>query len=292
MVTAMPTIQHILFPYDGSERGQQIVPYVRSLAERFQARVTIIGVIPPTFAHVPAQAGLHLREGAEISEWRRHLQAELDRAFLDEFEGLLVDRVAEGGDPAFRIVDFASHHGVDLIAMPTHGTGLYRTLLIGSVAAKVLHDARCPVWTAAHTDKQCASSQPRRILCAVDGSPNTLALVRWTSNFARTMEATFTVLHVVGPVSDLLELKSEQRLQNEVGEIARLKIQNMLVSQGISAPLQVATGHVVRCVAEEARQSKADLVIIDRGHTAQPFGRLRSHAFGIIQQSPCPVLSA
>jgi hypothetical protein len=44
-------------------------------------------------------------------------------------------------------------------------------------------------------------------------------------------------------------------------------------------------------VAEEAHQANADLVIIDRGHTAQPFGRLRSHAFGIIQQSPCPVLS-
>jgi nucleotide-binding universal stress UspA family protein len=46
MVTSMPTIQHILCPYDGSERGREIVPCVRSLAERFHARVTIIGVVP------------------------------------------------------------------------------------------------------------------------------------------------------------------------------------------------------------------------------------------------------
>jgi nucleotide-binding universal stress UspA family protein len=291
MVMAMPTIHHILFPYDGSERGQEIVPYVRSLAERYHARVTIIGVVPPTFAHVPAQAGLHLREGAEISEWRRHLQSELDRAFLDEFEGVLVDRVAEAGDPAFRIVDFAHRHDVDVIAMPTRGTGPFRALLIGSVTAKVLHDAHCPVWTAAHTDTQSASQVPRQILCAVDGSLTTPALVLWARDFACTMGADLSLLHVVGPVSDWLALESERRLQEEVQEIARLKIGKMLTSLNVAAPLQVAAGHVVRTVAEGARQANADLVIIGRGHTSEPFGRLRSHAFGIIQQSPCPVLS-
>jgi nucleotide-binding universal stress UspA family protein len=287
----MPTIQHILFPYDGSERGREIVPSVQSLAERFHARVTIIGVVPPAFASVPSQAGLHLREGADMSEWRRHLQSELDRVFLHEFEGVAVDRFADAGDPALRIVDFAHRHQVDLIAMPTRGTGPYRSLLIGSVAAKVLHDAHCAVWTTAHTNTQSASRLPRRILCAVDGSPNTSTLIRWASAFAQAIEATLSLLHVVGPVSDWLALESERRLQEEVREIARLKIQNMLASHHVSAPLQVATGHVVRTVAEEACQANADLVIIDRGHAAEPFGRLRSHAFGIIQQSPCPVLS-
>jgi nucleotide-binding universal stress UspA family protein len=287
----MPTIQHVLFPYDGSERGREVTPYVRSLAERFHARVTIIGVVPPTFAGVPAQAGLHLREGVDISEWRRHLQSELDGALLHEFDGVAVDRLADAGDPALRIVDFAHRHQVDLIAMPTRGTGAYRSLLIGSVAAKVLHDARCSVWTAAHTDKQSASNLPRRILCAVDGSPNTPALVRWASDFAQTVGAALNLLHVVGPVSDCLALESERRLQDEIREIARIKIEHMLAPHDIAAPLQVAVGHVVRTVAEEAHQANADLVIIDRGHTAQPFGRLRSHAFGIIQQSPCPVLS-
>jgi nucleotide-binding universal stress UspA family protein len=62
MVTSMRMFQHILFPNDGSERGREIVPYVQSLAERFHACVTIIGVVPPAFASVPSQAGLHLRE--------------------------------------------------------------------------------------------------------------------------------------------------------------------------------------------------------------------------------------
>ena len=30
---------------------------------------------------------------------------------------------------------------------------LPRRLLLGSVTAKILHDAECPVWTAAHVDE-------------------------------------------------------------------------------------------------------------------------------------------
>ena len=44
-------------------------------------------------------------------------------------------------------------------------------------------------------------------------------------------------------------------------------------------------------VTEEARQDGADLIVIGRGAVAEPFGRLRTHAFGIVQPSPCPVLS-
>jgi len=285
----MPVIRHILFPYDGSERSRAIVPYVRSLAVRFDARVTILGVVPPTFASVPEQAGLHLRVGAHIDEWKRHLQAELDQAFSLDFEGVRVDRLADAGDPALRIIDFAQHHEVDLIAMPTRGAGPFRSMLIGSVAAKVLHDARCPVWTTAHSDRSSTPDLPRRILCAVDGSPNAPRVVRWARWFAQGVGATITLLHVVGPVSDWLELESERRLQEEIRDIARVKITRMLASHDIVTPLNVAVGPIPATVAEEARH--ADLVIIDRGHTFEPLGRLRTHAFGIIHQSPCPVLS-
>ena len=43
-------------------------------------------------------------------------------------------------------------------------------------------------------------------------------------------------------------------------------------------------------IVEEARQEQADVVIISRGTIGESFGRLRTHAFGIVQRSPCPVL--
>ena len=56
------------------------------------------------------------------------------------------------GEAASRIVAFAKSHDIDLIMMPTHGLGPFRRFLIGSITAKVLHDAHCPVWTGVHME--------------------------------------------------------------------------------------------------------------------------------------------
>jgi hypothetical protein len=65
----------------------------------------------------------------------------------------------------------------------------------------------------------------------------------------------------------------------------------MLKSAGVERALQVAVGEIIPAVTEGAQQTRADLVVIGRGSVSEPFGRLRTHAFGIIQRSPCPVLS-
>ena len=51
--------------------------------------------------------------------------------------------IVQEGDPAVNIADYASENGIDLIMMPTHGYGKFRSLLLGSVVSKVLHDADC-----------------------------------------------------------------------------------------------------------------------------------------------------
>ena len=50
-------------------------------------------------------------------------------------------------------------------------------------------------------------------------------------------------------------------------------------------------GEIVPTLTEEAHQEDVDLVVIGRGSVSAPFGRFRTHVFGIVQGSPCPVLS-
>jgi hypothetical protein len=40
-----------------------------------------------------------------------------------------------------------------------------------------------------------------------------------------------------------------------------------------------------------AHAANADLVLIGRGSISSTLGRLRTHAYQIIQRSPCPVIS-
>jgi len=44
----MATIGHILFPFDFSKQSLEIVPFVRVMATRLEAKVTLLSVVPPT----------------------------------------------------------------------------------------------------------------------------------------------------------------------------------------------------------------------------------------------------
>jgi nucleotide-binding universal stress UspA family protein len=281
-----PTIRHILFPFDFSQQGLQVAPFVAATARRFNATVTLLGVIPPSFDAAPAGVD---RIGETTTEWTRALKARLDAVPIEPFSTLDVKRVALSGDPAFKITEYAHDQGVDLIAMPTHGLGMFRSLLMGSVTSKVLHDAKCPVWTAAHVEAQPSHDLPRTILCALDGTRDNPALLRWAAGFATAVGASLKLLHVVRSITDWPSLESERAIQDEFREEARAQIESIRSSAGVDAPLDVVVGEIVPLVTEGAKD--ADLLIIGRGSLSSALGRLRTHAYQIIQRSPCPVIS-
>ncbi len=284
----MPTIRHILFPIDFSAAGVAAVPYVRGLANRLHAKVTLLSVVPPTWVAPP---GLIVSPaGSDPEALQNTLQTQLDKLAIGDLESEPA-RLTALGDPAMKIAEFTRDNAVDLVMMPTHGHGLFRRLLVGSVTSKVLHDVHSPVWTAAHAEKQHAQELPRKILCALDGTEKSLAVAQWAADFSRQVGASLQLLHVVRTISDWLSLESEQELQEELRTEARNRIESSLKSAGLDLPLRVAVGEIVNTITEEARQEGADLIVLGRGAIHETLGRLRTHAHGIIHQSPCPVLS-
>jgi nucleotide-binding universal stress UspA family protein len=284
----MPTIKQIVFPLDFSAAGMATIPYIRALANQFHAKVTVFSVVPPAWVTPPGL--IPPPAGSDPAALQNALQAHLDKLAMDGFESPPL-RVTAVGDPAVKIAEFARDNRVDLVTLPTHGHGLFRGLLLGSVTSKVLHDVHCPVWTAAHAQKQRSHESPSKILCALDGSDNSLALVQWAFDFSRQVGASLQLLHVVRTISDWLALESEQALQEELRAEARIRLEKMLKSSSLDLPLRIAVGEIVDTITEEARQEGADLIVLGRGPLHETLGRLRTHAHGIIQRSPCPVLS-
>jgi len=112
----MLAIKNILFPIDFSERCCGAAPFVRAMAERFGARITLMSVVSPFWQAAygdPSSATL-----MDIDEFRRDSEARLKVACVKDFAGLAVDRVAEIGDPAESITSYAHTQGADLITMP------------------------------------------------------------------------------------------------------------------------------------------------------------------------------
>ena len=284
----MPSIKHILFPLDFSAAGVATIPYVRTLANQLHAKVTVLSVVPPAWVTPPGL--IPPPSGLDPEALQNTLQAHLDELAMDGLESPPA-RLSAVGDPAVKIAEFTRDNSVDLVMLPTHGHGLFRELLLGSVCSKVLHDVHCPVWTAAHAEKQQAQETPRKILCALDGRERSLALARWAADFSQQVGARLQLLHVVRTVSDWLSLESEQALQEQLRMESRTRIETSLKSGGLDLPLRVAVGEIVATITEEARQESADLIVLGRGAIQATLGRLRTHGHAIIQRSPCPVLS-
>jgi len=287
----MLAIKRILFPIDFSERCCGAAPFVRAMAQRFGARITLLSAVSPFW-----QAGGGGFSGTvlvDVDELQRDLEGRLDDAFVKEFVGLAVDRVAEISDPAEAITRYAHSEGADLIMMPTHGYGPFRSLLLGSITAKVLHDAESPVWTATHMEEPPALQHlaGRNVLCAIDGTPRSAPLMQWAAEYAQHTGGTLRLVHAVSGVQGWPERQLDREFEEELRAQARDTIEKLQKSVGVAAPLCVAVGEVAGAVRSEAERHNADLIVIGRGLLHETMGRLRTHSYGIIRHAPCPVLS-
>lgn len=284
----MPSFKNILFPVDFSARCEGAAPFVADMARRNGAKVTLLSTAQPYY---PAVMEAPLIDPQEVLQ---ELKTTLDASFADQFKGIEVNRVALLGDAAHEIVCWVKTHGIDLVMMPSHGYGPFRHLLLGSVTAKVLHDSPCAVWTTAHTgtppDMQHLGLK-MKILCAVDNSPDSLNVMRFAASFAKDIGADLRLVNVVPGVEAWPERQMDVEFEEQLRENAKQRIAELQTTAKTDVPACVAVGPIADCVAEEAERHGADLLVIGRGAINETLGRLRTHVYGLIRLSPCPVLS-
>ena len=287
------TYERILFPVDFSEKCRTVAPFVNAIAKRAGADVTLVTFIesPAMWygaAEAPCLPELKVPHRSEASE---HNLAVFAAEF---FPGLETRILVAEGDPGSCNVEVARTARTDLIMMPTRGRGHFRAALLGSVTAKVLHDAECPVWTAAHaaTPSYPAATEWRKVVCAIDATPEALHLLRYAKEMASTFHSRIHLVHVVPPP---METRPEKYFDREfeavVNEAARNKIQEMQREAGTDFRLCIEAGKTSAVVAAAAEDDEADLVLTGRGALAQFGGRLRTNVYAIVRDAPCPVLS-
>jgi nucleotide-binding universal stress UspA family protein len=202
-----------------------------------------------------------------------------------------VERLLVEGDPAARIVRTAHELGVSLIVMPTHGYGTFRRFILGSVTAKVLHDADCPVWTGVHMEAARVDDvRLDRIAVGLDLRAQSERTLMWARRFAQEVGAEMALVHVMpglGAAGELSEAEWRQRMEDS----ARREIAGLMARLGWEAPVLVGGGEVPETVCKLAEEWGANLLVIGRGSASGGLGRLRANAYSIIRQSTCPVVS-
>jgi nucleotide-binding universal stress UspA family protein len=280
----------ILLPIDFSERSADAADAAAAIAEHFHTEITLLHVLPARFdapLAIPGQRTvIHGFDREEAEETMKHFRC----GELRRFE---VRHVLREGDPARTIADFAESEHIDLIMMPTHGYGPFRRLLLGSVTAKVLHDVRCPVWTAVHSQETPAhiSAEPRRIAAAVDLEPYSGNVLRWAGHLSCEFAAPLSIIHVA-PLDPRVEDDylspgwREKVISKDTAELAGL-----MQIDGVNGEIHIEVGSIPDAVIERTQNVEADLLVIGRSGHGGATGRLPTNAYAIIRDAPCPVLA-
>jgi nucleotide-binding universal stress UspA family protein len=288
----MIDFKQILFPVDMSEQVRRSAPFVNAMAERFGSEILMLYAQEPPMPIYESPEAVGWVSLPEIDIVRKKRQADFENFLAKEFSGLRVRRTLAEGDAAQEIVAHANANHVGLIMLPTHGHSRFRRFLLGSVTAKVLHDTECPVWTSVHTPEVLSRNPQRweRLLCAVDLDARDVRVIRWVAEFANERHLDVQLVHAVAGARDA-EGDSASSWREFLFKIASEDIDELQKEAGTSFPVTVRAGKPEHVVHDVARELDADLVVIGRGDLQHLLGRLRTHAYPIIRESPCPVIS-
>jgi nucleotide-binding universal stress UspA family protein len=286
----MLPISRILMPVDYSERCLAMIPYAKEFAQHYSAEVLLLHVVNPVY--VVPETGISVSAILAVPEWILTTQTKRMEEFAaSELRDFQVRRLVYEGDPEAQIVATAEAETVQLVIMPTHGYGVFRRFLLGSVTSKVLHDLGCPMLTGAHLAEQGGTGTIAisNIVCAIDRGVESRDTLEWASKLAADFQAALRVVHGVPHVTPSLGVSSDStaRMEAMVRETIG-ELQGAPTAK--SVPVCIQEGEVAHAVCGYAKSIGAHLLVIGRGKDRH-LGRLRTNAYGIIRQSPCPVLS-
>lgn len=130
----------ILVALENSRTDEAILQHIEPLARRLGSELLLVHVADGWMAR--HRENLNLGESQEMRDDRAYLESVRARLAAS---GIQVAAELSCGEPADEIVKLAAQHGVDLIAMSTHGHRFLADLIYGSTARKVRHTVDVPV---------------------------------------------------------------------------------------------------------------------------------------------------
>ena len=174
--------ERIVVGADGSEQAL----HTARLANRLRADKGRILAITVAERHLAVYAGL------EAAEWDRRVREDaesaseaIQSAFADEYH---VESKVVAGHAGRELLAGAEWFGADLVAVGSRGQGRVAGIILGSVATRVIHDARCSVLVGRGDLRP--ELFPRSIVVGFDGSEQSEHARTLAERLARDLHGT------------------------------------------------------------------------------------------------------
>lgn len=290
----MIRIAHILCPVDFSDISQHAVDHAVTMANWYQARLTLLYV----FANLPFMdlAPLVL-EDANRKTYTTAMRNMAARVSTDVPVDLRVEEAAYVYDEILRQ---QTDTGADLLVLGTHGRSGFQRLFLGSVTEKVIRKASCPTLVVPPRAPDVAPDTPvhfRRIICPVDFSDTSLEALAYALNLAEESDAQLTLLHAVEiPLGSDYEGGPEmlKSVRAAAAAEARRRLHELVPEQArtyCTVDVQTVEGRAYREVLRHVVDVRADLVVMGvHGRGALDLLLFGSTTHHVVRAAACPVL--
>lgn len=276
-------IRNVAVATDFSPCSEHALEHALAAARHFGATLHFLHILRPSQFPMAAELMPALADAAD-----RDYDQLIARLTRDHrLDGIEVRRSIEQGEIPSLAGAFVRDHHIDLLIVGTHGrTGLPR-LFLGSIAQQIFHYVGCPVLAVGPSAPGSGPQlQLRRVLFATDLSPDSLAAVPYVLTAVEEWHTELDILHVC---------KSGNPAHRGVMEQLAASLARQRADRTDATPpprWEVLRGKASPTILDFAARTRADLIVLGLKpqrtlYTASPW----SHAYEIIRQAPCPVLS-
>ena len=254
-------MMNILVPTDFSKNAETALYYAIELAKKEQARITLLHAydIPYTVAEVPSKI---LQQ--ELSGLKKEAQNKLKALSLKiEHSGNIPYQTINVRDYVTdAILNSVSKQKIDIIIMGTHGaTGLSK-VIFGSVAAKVIEKAECPVIAV---PDEATFTGIHRITYATDYRKSDFGNLRKTIDLAKKYNAQVNVLHIYDDSQSAEEAKKSMKIFMEK-VTSRMPYNNM--------SFQILSGKNTKRILREYLDAGSTNMLVMSAHRRNFFDKL------------------
>jgi len=269
-------IQRILVPTDFSEPADLALRHARELARLFGAELQLLSSVyvslvwghePPVPIAADFLEAVRERAQQDLEERARALRA----------SGIQVGCHVSFEHAPSAICTLAASWPADLIAMGTHGRSGIPHALLGSVAARSVRLAVCPVLTV-----RSGAAEPRpirSILVATDFSADARSALDWAGGLADRSGARVSLVHALPRTAGRAEEIRErlERIREEFSDA---------IGEVVTEP-----GHADEVALRTAKRLDSDLIVVGtRGLSGLEHVLLGSNAERIVRRAPVPVV--
>jgi len=258
----------ILLALDGSTGAETARSLVEHLTWPTPSTIDVLRVVEPVWTMLAMPEVTFSGQVDEVMG-AQTIRVELDRILAGIARpGLDVNAHVVVGRPANVITETATRLHADLIIMGSRGRGTIKSMLLGSVAAEVGHNAPCPVLVARTTTI-------RRALVALDASPSSDRVVAAVAASPWLDGASLDVVNVAlstvpGPGAMFTDAYGASMAWYEEAVVAAREEAERcvtaaaatLTNAGLDATWRVLEGDPAVTIVETAAHDGVDLVVV------------------------------